>query len=333
MGELVDSTDRMISREALLDAIRTDGYLFLRGIFPRASVLAVRAQILAVLARHGWIDGSQPPDRALAVPEKACFDPQPQFLEAYREIYVIEALHALIHEQRVIALLRGIYDGEVLPHPMIIPRVIFPQRPDIDTPAHQDYPAIQGPPDAYSAWVPLGDYRRDDGVLELAAGSHREGVRQFRVTTGTGGLEVVDPLTDSWVSSDVRAGDLILFDMLTVHRARPNRSDAIRLSVDTRYQRAGDPIVAGNLSPYANLMTWDQVYDGWTSDRLEHYWRHPKPRLVAFDRHWFDIRDRMAFEMAEGGDPKARGVLMRIMQRDGDAAKRSRAALLLQSLS
>lgn len=332
MGGLTDSTALVASPAALRERLRQDGYLYLRGVVSRPAVLGVRAQILTVLHRHGWIDPDQPADHAVAVAAQSCFDPQPQFLTVYREIYVLEALHALIHDPDLGQVLRSLYGAEILPHPMIIPRVIFPQRPDIDTPAHQDYPAIQGPPDALSAWLPLGDYRREDGVLELAAGSHTKGVRPFRVTSGTGGLEVEDPLTGTWVAGDVAAGDIILFDMLTVHRALPNRSASIRLSVDTRYQRQGDPIVAGNLNPYAGLMSWDEVYDGWTSDRLQHYWRRPKPKLAPFDRRWFDIRDRLAFEMAERGDPKARGVLMRIMQRDQDAEKRQRAARLLDRL-
>ncbi len=40
----------------------------------------------------------------------------------------------------------------------------------------------------------------------------------------------------------------------------------------------------------------------------------------------------MAFEMAEAGDPNARGVLERIISRDPDAAKRERARQLLDEL-
>ena len=35
--------------------------------------------------------------------------------------------------------------------------MIFPKRAEYTTPAHQDYPNIQGTADVYTAWIPLMD--------------------------------------------------------------------------------------------------------------------------------------------------------------------------------
>jgi len=45
-----------------------------------------------------------------------------------------------------------------------------------------------------------------------------------------------------WLTSQYRAGDLLVFSMYTVHASLDNHSDRIRLSSDTRYQLASEPI-------------------------------------------------------------------------------------------
>ena len=39
---------------------------------------------------------------------------------------------------------------------------------------------IQGPPDTYTVWIPLADVPMEQGSLQVAAGSHRDGIREFR---------------------------------------------------------------------------------------------------------------------------------------------------------
>ena len=45
-----------------------------------------------------------------------------------------------------------------------------------------------------------------------------------------------------WLTADFRAGDLLTFSMYTVHCSLDNHSDQIRLSSDTRYQLASEPV-------------------------------------------------------------------------------------------
>ena len=45
-----------------------------------------------------------------------------------------------------------------------------------------------------------------------------------------------------WLTAEHEMGDLVLFGMTTVHGSLDNQADRIRLSVDTRYQRASEPI-------------------------------------------------------------------------------------------
>ena len=65
---------------------------------------------------------------------------------------------------------------------------------------------------------------------------------------------------------------------------------------------------------------------------LTYYWRATPPRVAAYDMQYYEQRDRIAFALAERGDPLATAVLMRIVQRDPSEAKRERASARLAAL-
>jgi ectoine hydroxylase-related dioxygenase (phytanoyl-CoA dioxygenase family) len=45
-----------------------------------------------------------------------------------------------------------------------------------------------------------------------------------------------------WLTAEYELGDLLIFSMHTIHASLDNQSDRIRISADTRYQLASDPI-------------------------------------------------------------------------------------------
>ena len=45
-----------------------------------------------------------------------------------------------------------------------------------------------------------------------------------------------------WLTGEYRMGDLLTFTSYTLHASVDNRSDRIRLSSDSRYQLASDPV-------------------------------------------------------------------------------------------
>ena len=45
-----------------------------------------------------------------------------------------------------------------------------------------------------------------------------------------------------WLTADYRAGDLLVLSMYTMHASSDNRSNRIRLSADSRYQLASEPV-------------------------------------------------------------------------------------------
>ncbi len=327
-----DSTEHCREPVALAAHLAEDGYLFVRGLLPRDVVLNARRRCLEVCRAGGWLRMGTPLMEAIAEPSSACVDPEPAFLDVYKRMYVLEELHALQLRPEVIELFERLFGESVLAHPRLILRSIFPGHATYKTPPHQDFPHIQGTTETFSVWLPLSDCPIEMGGLTVAEGSHRAGVRPFKLTNGAGGMEVTDPLTRCWRASDVAAGDALIFHSMTVHKALLNRSARIRQSIDGRYQRASEPIVADSLGPYAGMGTWEDIYGGWRSSTHQYYWRALGPRVVDYDTRYYDERDAMAFDLAERGDPTARATLLRIIQRDAHAGKRDRASALLARL-
>jgi hypothetical protein len=166
----------------------------------------------------------------------------------------------------------------------------------------------------------------------VAQGSHKGGVHDFAVSSGAGGMIVSDPLEGRWRGGDFALGDVLIFHSLNVHRALPNLSGSLRQSVDMRFQRASDPVTELSLSPYAGMGSWEEIYDGWSGDVPQYYWRDEAIRIASFDRQYYERRDAMAFAMAEQGDGEARAALQRIVQRDPDAGMREKAGRLIEQL-
>lgn len=329
----VDSTKIADDGPALAAGMARDGYLFVRGLLPRAAVLEVRRQLLEIAAEGGWLRRDRPPESGAADDAAACRDPEPAYLRVFRRMWVNEDLHALKYHPALTGLFERLFGEPALVHPMFVQRNIFPAREGFDftTKAHQDRVHIGGGTSC-AAWIPLGDCPTGKGGLIVAQGSHARGVLDFRVVPGAGGMETIAPADCAWVGGDFAAGDVLVFCDTAVHMALPNRSDELRQSFDARYQRASDPVSDLSLRTYADMFSWEEVYAGWRSDRFKYEWRRHAPRVVPYDTSYYEKRDAMAFEMAERGEPAARDTLLRIVQRDRDEAKRARASELLARL-
>jgi hypothetical protein len=331
--DFLDSTAILTDGPALRERLARDGYLFVRGLLPAGTVLSVRACLLAKAAAGGWLDPASPVEAGIADPAAACKDPEDRYITVFRHLWRDEALHRLRLHPSVTALFARIFDTTPLAHPMFVQRNIFPQAAGFDftTGVHQDRVHIGGAT-SYALWMPLGDCPREKGALAVAAGSHATGVLETKVGSGAGGIDIAVPVPGTWVTGAFRAGDGLIFQDTTVHKALPNRTREIRMSFDARFQPLGQPVADVNMVPYAGCGAWEDVYAGWQSTEGQYYWQHLPLDVVPLDRSHYDRRDAMAFEMAERGDRAARDAILRIAQRDRDAAKRTRAERLLERL-
>ena len=280
------SDDLLGDSAALRARLDEDGYLLFRGVLDRDRVLDLRRQVTDVLARHGWVR-SDDPSLAVAI-RRLTWEGEEDFFAVYDDIQRLEAFHTLAHDERLLDLAGQVLGQGAFPHPLKIARIGFPLSDEVSTPPHQDYPNNQGTPDLTAAWTPLGDCPRDLGGLAVLRGSHRYGVLPLAWHMGPGMRRAVisDEMLEAlrWVTTDFEAGDVLLFPAMTVHASLHNASEFhLRLSVDFRYQRPGEALTSGVLEPHFQRLSWAEIYEGWSSDRLQYYWRDLDYEVVPFE--------------------------------------------------
>ena len=110
------------------------------------------------------------------------------------------------------------------------------------TPPHQDHFYIRETDEFRMIWIPLMDLEIDNGGLAIAAGSHRHGLQEHVEFDGVysyffkgrpqKGVRPED-IRGEWTSSRFEVGDLLMFHSCAVHRAIPNTSGLVRLSLNT----------------------------------------------------------------------------------------------------
>ena len=332
MQAFLDSKDIVNNGPELRQRVQRDGYLFIRGALPTNVLESLRMQALETVCEAGWVKANTLLEDAIADLSGFCVEPEPTYMQVYHRMYQLPEFHALQHHPNLIGLFERVMGDPVMPHPRIIGRTIFPQREAFTTPAHQDFIPIQGTAETYTAWIPLGDIPPELGGLQIASGSHRGGVYDFRPAMGAGGLEITDPLEGSWVSSPFKQGDLLIFHSMTVHKGLPNKSDRLRMSIDARYQKISDPIAPGSLQPHNQPSTWEDIYADWPPNGLQYYWQKWALEVKAYDTSYHEKRDRLAFEMAAKGDDRAVSALQRIIARNPDPVKQKKAEDLLATL-
>ena len=334
MTEFLDSTDLIEDGPTLRERATRDGYLFLRGLVPPGALAAVRRAFLPLLAEAGWIRTETPLEDAVADPDAFCVEPEPDYRKVYHRLYKERAFHALQQHPHLLRFFERFFGGNVFVHPRAIHRSIFPGHREYTTPPHQDFVPIQGTPDTWSVWIPLTDCPKALGGLQVAEGKHQNGVYPIRPTLGAGGLEIATPLEACWREGAFRLGDAVIFHSLTPHKASPNLTDRLRISVDFRYQKASEPVAPDSLLPHdPRHISWEQIYAGWPEDDpLKYYWKGFDMQVTPYDTTWHEERDARAFEMAEQGDRNSRAALSRIVARDTNPDKRRRATALLARL-
>ncbi|MBX3010774.1 MAG: phytanoyl-CoA dioxygenase family protein [Caldilineaceae bacterium] len=277
--------------EALRTRAQEEGYLFFRQLLPLEAILPVRADLLAVVDRYGWRQSGQ--DRYGGVINQAALSQVPGeemrsdigvSHAAYHDVQKLPSFHELPHHPALLALYRGLFGEEVFVHPRHIARMITAHPVMHPTPQHQDFPLVQGSPNTWTCWFPLGDCPRTMGGLTVLRGSHREGYIPIQPASGAGGISVqLCAGQEVWVEGDYQAGDVLTFPCFTVHKALHSvEPEQIRLSIDARYQAISEPIEEKSLKPHCKL-TWEEVYADWPKEGIQYYWVDSAPKLSPWD--------------------------------------------------
>ncbi len=254
VGALCRSDDAAGDHAELTRRLERDGYLYLPGFLDRAAVLRARAEVLAGLADRGALAPGSP----IAAARAAADFPRLGILSDLAR--ASPALLDVLYGPRLLGFYAGLFGEEVRHYDFTWLRAI---PPGPGTRPHGDSVFMnRGTTRQLTAWVPLGDVDAELGGLVMLEGSHRlDDVRRtygdLDVDTFCEGDDGPRPTWDGtisgdpralraelglrWVTGDFAAGDLLTFTAYTLHTSLDNNTDRVRLSSDSRYQRAGEP--------------------------------------------------------------------------------------------
>ncbi|MET9019700.1 phytanoyl-CoA dioxygenase family protein [Actinopolymorpha sp. NPDC004070] len=257
LGRLRESTDVRGDPAALRDRMSEDGYLFLPGFFDPAAVADARRSVTDRLHEEGLTDPAFPADLAVAPADSSlAFKPD--------LAHDNPALHQLLYGRYLLGFYESLLGGPVRHYDFTWMRAVAPGR---GTAPHGDVVFMgRGTHHVYTAWVPLGDADFEQGGLMVLEGSHQRpeilddyalrDVDTYCTNAGPAAkdeprwngslsddpVEVRERLGGRWLTAQFRAGDLLTFSIYLVHASLDNHSNRIRLSSDSRYQLASEPV-------------------------------------------------------------------------------------------
>lgn len=235
MKSLVDSGAHAGDPELLRARLSVDGYLFFRGLLPRAEVEAAGAAVHAALAAGGWSDREGRPvgERRALNAREAAGDP------AYRRAAGAPAFNRIPYLKPLRTVVRSLLGAAAFSYPVKVLRAVYPEgeEPPRGRYVHQDYigAAVN---DMFTTWVPLMPIPVQLGGLAVLPRSHLGGPPPLRV------LREPQAEREGWATADYAVGDVLLFHCLTSHAALPNRAERLRVSQDSRWQAGGQPAPA-----------------------------------------------------------------------------------------
>ena len=250
-----------------LEQLGRDGYLVVENVLSEADLAPVWYAYEAHLnrtARHLFDDGSIPETfEGLAFGERyariasVCprvyeyLDitlPVVEEMPSDAAMFADPAVFDLLRHPAILDLVEDVLGPEIVSNPTQHLRLKTPGAGGA-TAWHQDLAGLLDEAldsDILTVWVALTDATIENGCLRVIPGSHRlRGNALTRHVIDVPGASNYIPDADlaggDPVPLPVRRGGLVLFHKLTHHASLPNRSDAIRMSLDLRYQPAGQP--------------------------------------------------------------------------------------------
>ena len=232
----VEANGAIADPDALRGLANSNGYLFLRNVVPRAKVKLLRSEVLAQCARREWLDDRAPPSRAIARAGAAIRATRDELLALQGDIQILPVFSELRRDPAILSVLEAVFGAPPVDRCGDVCRLAFPADLGRTTRPHQDHFYTRGSTSLWTAWIPIGDCPAPLGGLAVLPGSHANGLRAHDGGEGEGRfIELADDAP--WAGADFRAGDVLLFNALTVHGARPNVTrNRIRISADYRYR-------------------------------------------------------------------------------------------------
>lgn len=266
-GWLTDSSPLLDDTTALRARMATDNYLFLPGFWPLEEVAAGRRMMVDRIRERDWIDESRPLDELFVRPG---LDTVPIGAGARIQGALARdnpGLKQFLFEGRLRAFWERFLGGSMAHFDNVNTRVT---PPGSATYPHCDSVYMgRGTHNRFTAWIPYVDVPVEKGGLIVLEGSHRcdriqqryanrdvdeyclnrpsadahaRGERTWSGQLARDAAALRRKIGGRWLTADYRAGDLLIFTLFLAHASLDNRTDQFRLSSDSRYQLASEPI-------------------------------------------------------------------------------------------
>lgn len=260
-GELRRSDDVADQPEALRQRLEEDGYLFVPGFFDAEIILAARRSVAARLAAEDALDPAYPVEDLVARADRAM---------TYRGDLALNnpAIDRVVYGPELLGFYELLFGEPVRHFDHTWFRAVSH---GLGTPPHCDLVYMsRGTHQLLTCWIPYGEVPLEVGGLMVLEDSHQKSERLKNYLTVDvdlycennpdhiekvkvkGGWSHPGWLTNNpvvlrerlggrWLTAEYRPGDFLTFKMNLIHASVDNQTHRIRLSSDTRYQRAGQP--------------------------------------------------------------------------------------------
>jgi hypothetical protein len=250
LGEMREANPLLDDPAALRARLAEDGYLLVRGLHDPRHVLAARREIFAAFAKQEAFDPAQPELDGVINPsgKRSAF-------AGGADVTKGPEFRALVEGRRAMAFFDRLFGEPSLTFDYKWMRFVGNGE---FTGAHYDNVYMsRGSARLHTVWTPIGDVPIAHGPLAVLVGSHNlPSYARVRETYGAmdvdrdrvGGwfsndpVELVDRFGGRWATTEFRAGDALVFGMYSMHASLTNVSNRYRLTSDTRYQPASEPV-------------------------------------------------------------------------------------------
>jgi ectoine hydroxylase-related dioxygenase (phytanoyl-CoA dioxygenase family) len=298
MREMDEATLSQATPAGILQKLRRDGYVLIRQLADQSAALEVSGQMLSALESDGWIRTSRPTRHTAerhTVESPGRGRESDKYWRTYGSILGLEDINQICWSSGIHRLMASLLGERSFCFPQKIPRIGFPLAHGWPpTPPHRDNRGGPWIRDMLTVWLALDHIPLARGGLAVLRGS-----QSYRYVLGSedteepaaclpGQSQLPDDASADWVTADFAPGDAVVFHAYTIHKGMPNRTEGVRLSIDSRWQAPGAPAHVQSLMPhhyfdrYPRIPGWAELSAGWSRKD----WCGYPPDLEVIDTKW-----------------------------------------------
>ena len=243
----MNSSEKIIGDPAKLKQTLTEqGYLYFPHFYSVDEISMAKQEIAQMLAAKGFLNLDKSP---------LSLEPHKNYTNSYlfkpEEFSSLPNYIKLVESKKIMSQMKLILNDEIFTYPYKWLRAV---NKDAATGIHYDIVYMgRGTDQLLTCWTALDDTPPEKGGLLM--GSNFENTSSLKSTYGkvdvdrdninngwytTNPHEVNQKFGGTWYTSHFNTGDIVIFGMYQLHGSLKNETNQLRITCDTRYQRANE---------------------------------------------------------------------------------------------